>query len=305
MKRKVIQIAESTQLISLPRKWAKEYNIQKGDELEITEQGNQLLVSTEKDVEVDKAQIDITNLDPIVPRILHALYKKGCDEIYIKYSNPTSLIVVQNMLKEDLIGYEIIKQGKDHCVIKTIAGAYEREFESMLRRIFLVLNSMSKGILEAMENGDIGSIRNLRYLETINNKATGFCRRIINIKGYADYKNTTFMYCLVEGLEKVADQYKYLCDFFLRSKNNIKNINKNIIKLYSELNEMLVGTYELFYKFEMNKLLELFEKRKRLVEESLKLFERSSAKNAMLGHYLLNTTQLIANILSFKLEMTI
>ena len=33
MKRKVIQIAESTQLISLPRRWAMKCNVKKGDEL--------------------------------------------------------------------------------------------------------------------------------------------------------------------------------------------------------------------------------------------------------------------------------
>ena len=38
MKRKVIQIAESTQLVSLPRKWALANNIRRGDELEVTVQ---------------------------------------------------------------------------------------------------------------------------------------------------------------------------------------------------------------------------------------------------------------------------
>ena len=37
MKRKVIQIADSTQLISLPRKWSLAHGIKKGDELEITD----------------------------------------------------------------------------------------------------------------------------------------------------------------------------------------------------------------------------------------------------------------------------
>ena len=40
MRRKVIQIAGSTQLISLPRKWAIRQGIEKGEELNIDEQGN-------------------------------------------------------------------------------------------------------------------------------------------------------------------------------------------------------------------------------------------------------------------------
>ena len=45
MKRKVIQIADSTQLISLPRKWAQKFNIKKGDELEVEEHDNKIVVS--------------------------------------------------------------------------------------------------------------------------------------------------------------------------------------------------------------------------------------------------------------------
>ena len=63
MKRKIIQIADSTQLVSLPRKWSLKYNIKKGDEVEVEEQGNKLLVSTEKGVELKSIEIDVTELD--------------------------------------------------------------------------------------------------------------------------------------------------------------------------------------------------------------------------------------------------
>ena len=46
MKRKVIQIAESTQLVSLPRKWALKYGVKKGDEVDVLEEGNKIVVST-------------------------------------------------------------------------------------------------------------------------------------------------------------------------------------------------------------------------------------------------------------------
>ena len=63
MKRKVIQIANSTQLISLPREWAKKYNIKKGDELEIEAKGNKLEICCEKDIELENISINISGLD--------------------------------------------------------------------------------------------------------------------------------------------------------------------------------------------------------------------------------------------------
>jgi len=43
MKRKVSQIGPATLMVSLPSKWAKQFGVKKGSELEIEEKGNKLL----------------------------------------------------------------------------------------------------------------------------------------------------------------------------------------------------------------------------------------------------------------------
>ena len=83
IKRRVIQIANSTQLISLPRKWSLKYGVKKGDELEIEENGSKLTVSTEKVFQVEKIELSIDDLDPMILRSVTALYKRGVDEIKI------------------------------------------------------------------------------------------------------------------------------------------------------------------------------------------------------------------------------
>jgi phosphate uptake regulator len=305
MKRKVIQIADSTQLVSLPRKWAQQHGIKKGDELEVQEQGRKIIVNSGKGIEMERDEVDLSNLGPIVPRVLHALYKKGMDEIRLRFNDPKLMVPVQKMLHEDLIGYEIIKQEKDYCVIKAIATVFEEEFDSMLRRTFLVLDSMTKGMVDALKTGNSDAIKNIRYLETTNNKSTGFCRRVINKKGYKDFKNTTFVYCTVEELEKVADQYKYLCDFLLKKGDNTKNIDKKIVNLNQMVSDLFYGTYELFFKFDIQHLVKLFDTRKKIIEQCNELFEKSGTRDHVLVHYILTITQLIANILSFKMEMEV
>lgn len=61
--RKVIQIANSTQLISLPRKWTQKYGVKKGDELEVVEDGSKVIISTEKGQESGNIEVDITGAD--------------------------------------------------------------------------------------------------------------------------------------------------------------------------------------------------------------------------------------------------
>ena len=87
MKRKVTQIADSTQLISLPRRWALQHNVKKGDELEVEEQENRLMISTNNEPHLETAELNIDDLEPLTSRIIHALYKRGVDEIKVFTKN--------------------------------------------------------------------------------------------------------------------------------------------------------------------------------------------------------------------------
>lgn len=303
MKRSVIQIAESTQLISLPRAWCKQFDIKKGDELDVEPKGSTLEVTTTKGVDIERVSINLDKYNPLIPRVLHALYKKGYDEIEAQFSHPDQLRKIQRLLQEDLVGYEIIKQTKNSCTIKSIAGAYEEEFETMLRRTFLVFKSMAMGIYEALKDGNTLNIQTLRYLETNNNRSTGFCRRIINKRGYKDHKNTTFMYSTLEEIEKMADEFKYLCDFLLQKEKNIQKIPEEILDCYKELVELVDMLYDVFYKFDEERLSHLFVKRSDLINKAYDLYSLKNERDLRLLHYIVTITQQIANTGSFRLEM--
>jgi len=55
-------VANSTQLISLPRKWAQQFNVRKGDELEIEEEGNQLIIKTEGAPDTKEIAVDVSGI---------------------------------------------------------------------------------------------------------------------------------------------------------------------------------------------------------------------------------------------------
>ena len=63
MKRKVIQLAGKTSVISLPSKWVQQQGIKKGDELEIKEEGSKIIVSSEKGSILQNIQVDLSDLD--------------------------------------------------------------------------------------------------------------------------------------------------------------------------------------------------------------------------------------------------
>lgn len=293
MRRKVIQIANSTQLVSLPRKWALRYGIKKGDELEVEEQGTQIVVSTERGQVVEKVELNIDNLEPMVLRYVVALYKKGVDEIRVVFNKPEKIRVVQNSIGKEAVGYEITDQTMGSCVIKHVSGELE-EFDPILKRTFLLLVSMAEQAYEALKNGKFEDLKNAAYLEEANNRFTTTCRRLINKKGYKNQKKIGPLYCVIEELENIADQYKYLCLYFYEKKDKNIKFSKETISMLKDTNEMLKRFYELFYKYNTEKVVRMGKDRKVIVKKAFELFEKSKNVNdTVLLHYTLTIMQKI------------
>ena len=275
MKRKVIQIADSTQLVSLPRKWAQSHNILKGDELEVTEQGNHVIISTEKDVSAPSISIDVSQLSfKVVKWLIVALYKSGYDEIEVKFENPETTKAIQDMISE-VLGFVIIEQTDKRCVIKNISKGIEEEFDSTLRRNFLVVLSLSKSTFDMFKDGNYRNMPDVAKLEKTNNQLTSFCHRILNTRGFKDPKKTSYVYVIIKLMEGVADKYRDICNYFAEPKNKNYKPGKRIIGIFSEANSLVETFYHLFYKFEDIKIVEITEKKKKIMEESYRIMAES------------------------------
>ncbi len=291
MRRKVIQIAESTQLVSLPRKWALQHNIKKGDELEIEEKGSQIIISTEKGPPVEKAELNMEHLEPMTLRYIVALYKKGVDEISVTFDHPTKIKVVQDSIGKEAVGFEITEQTPTSCIIKHVSGELE-DFDPILRRTFLLLDSMAKQTYEALKNDRLDDLKNAAFLEEANNRFTTTCRRLLNKKGYKDNKKIGPLYYIIEDLENIADQYKYLCMYFYQKKDKKIKFNKKALAIFKDTNDLLSKFYELFYKYDVGKVVNMGILRKEIIQTAFKLFENSkNPDDTVLLHYSLTIMQ--------------
>ena len=70
MKRKIVQHGCSSLTITLPFPWVRKFNLKKGDELEVEEQGHTLLVSTQKDTSADKKVVDTTEFGLFTKKLI-------------------------------------------------------------------------------------------------------------------------------------------------------------------------------------------------------------------------------------------
>ena len=281
MKRKIIQLAGKTLVVSLPIKWARNYGIAKGHEIDIEERGQQIVLSTEQLSSVEKVEIDASKLDADVVRrwLLAALHKSGYDEIEITYDSPAMLKVIRETVDGMLIGFAIVDQSKSKCVIRTVAKGQEKEFDSMLRRTFLVTKSLGESMEEYLERNKLSELPDLLNLEKTNNQLTNFCERILNSKGYHDYRKTNFVYVIVWNLEKICDDYKNICLFLAKPENSKVKIT-SIIGLLKKCNKLFDSYYELFYKFDINKLADLNNDKKIIDDKFFEFLKESNQQEA-------------------------
>lgn len=244
MKRRVIEQGGITPMISLPRTWAKKFRIMKGDELEISERGKELILSTPKAIESEEtAVIEIKDSQKFMGRLIFAPYRFGYNSIEIKYSDPAVALKIQKFL-EQLLGFEIIQQGHNFMKIEMVAKELEGEFEKMLRRILYMTAEMAKELSKAAKENNNNKFKDIASMEIMSNKLTNFCERLLNKHGYTEVGKTSFMYCTVWTMEQIADDVRAI-SLDLADKNNI---SPNIIHFLEMLAKHTDNFTKIFYK---------------------------------------------------------
>src|SRR3989344_5825741 len=225
MNRKIVQHGSSSLTITLPIKWAEKFHIKKGDEINVEESGNSLVISTNKEQSNVKKIIKKED-GKFTKNNLSHLYQLGYDEIEIEISDDKTLKEINERLP-NCIGYEIIDQKNNKIYIKSIVTTLESEFDNMLRKSFLVTDEMIKELINLLEKKEFKKINDVRNLENLNNKFTDICIRILNKKGYKIQSRTFQIYEIIKNTERLADEFKYICDSL--DKVNKDKFDKSII----------------------------------------------------------------------------
>ena len=296
MKRKVIQIADSTQLISLPRKWCLQNAIKKGDELNVDVDGIRVIVSCAPELKIERAELRIKEYGILTPRVIYALYRKGIDELLIHYDKPEDVQNIQRNLR-DATGYEIVEQDSTSFLIKNISSNI-MGFDSMLRRTFLLLITLSEECARAISTKKFTDMTNILALEESNNHFTTVCRRFLNKYGAPSGLKPGPLYSIIQELEKVADEYKYLITALIKTKGDSVKFNPKLSDAYQSLSGMIRDLYESFYKFDASKISAMGRTRKDLVDEWYETMKTSKSPTEFLMiHHFIVIMQKVFNMI--------
>ncbi len=292
IKRRVIQVANSTQLISLPKKWADRYSVRKGDELEIQEQGNKIIVSTEKGVTLEGVEIDVTGLDrSSIWYYIRSAYRMGYDEIRVTFNDPTALhfrtnerkIVISVIHQEvnRLVGMEIVQQKDNFCLIKDLHQSPATEFDNVLRRLFLLSSDATRDLTDAIEKNDELLLQTLEEKHDTITKFASYCLRLLNKRGYSETRKIPYLYHIIAGLDKITYMLKSSARFYLEFRPRIE---KEDIALLHTIRKSIIMYVDFFYKFDKAAVVELYRNREMVINgmKKLSLKNKSASERILL-----------------------
>jgi len=280
MKRKVVKQGHNAMTITLPASWTKENNIKSGDELEVDIRGKDLIVKNDSSKEVEKITFQMSGRGKFIHRHLGVLYRLGYDEIRVEFEDPSLIDKIQYEI-EEMLGFEIVDQGGNYCIIKNVATGMEKEFDNILRKIFLNILHCGSESLNILKKGEIKGLESLKQLSRANNRQPNFCQRLLRKEGYKDYRKTMLVYSMVWNLEQVADYYNNIFKHFLSLEKKPK-ISTDILKIYEKVNELFKDYYETFYSFDSNKVSNLKEDCLKAIDEIKKLIEKKRGEDVIL-----------------------
>ncbi len=276
MKRKVIRLAEKTLVISLPSKWAKAHGVKKGSELEVEPSDATLIIRTHAAKTPAKASLHLSSSPELARKRIRTAYKRGFDELELTFSDPKIIKALQHELSS-LLGYEIVKQGEKHCIVKNIAATMDDEFDTILRRLFLMILEMGRDSFDALQKKEYDRLPEISLAEQTNDKLTNVCKRILHKHSYHNPERTILLYALLRDLEKTADSYEHIC--LEAHKNKTSN---DAVSILANLNALFELAYKMHYDFNDDSVSKLLALEKQLEKKF------SGAITSTMQHHLKN-----------------
>lgn len=267
MKRKVVKHGPSTLIVSIPSGWAKANGIVKGSEVDVKEEGKLLLVSAESQAENHhrEVDIDITGLDRTsLMFVIRSLYRLGYDTINVKFEkNQTTyyrtgkMLTVMSVIHHEvkrLIGVEVMQEREGSCVIKDLEVASMKDFDQVERRIFLLIIDAAAQLAEGAGKHNMALLETFEEKHDTITKFISYCLRLLNKGGSYSQMGTAYHYHIIAVLDRVIDVIKYSARDMRKYK---KALHPSVVEIMEAVNRHLRLYYELFYKYESRKVVEI------------------------------------------------
>lgn len=279
MKRKIVKQGAATLMVSLPSKWARQYDVKKGDSLDIEEKQNTLIVSVEATKHKNHIEINVSSLtESSIRTILANVYRLGYDTVKVNYKDSKAFEIIQEVVHNNLLGFEIIRKKDNSCDIENITEPSQEQFDNIFNKIMLNIEELFN-LVKLEFNGEKS---NYYDVEQKIQQFDNFCKRVITKYSLFDNYQLrwSFHVELIHAQRELYHMLKYL------DKNKVK-IDPSILNLLEECRKLFEDLRKAYSEKNIVLLEKIHEAEKKLVyKEGYVLLNKT--KNPVVAHHILS-----------------
>jgi len=293
MKRSLTKSGASL-VTTIPSKWVRKYGLEQGDEVDITIDGNRLLITTEKVSSPEEEKVILRQEDcaPYEDRVLGKFYIAGYNLVELEITDPSRVDHIKYRVSTRELGFEPLEETNKRILFTSVVTEEESQYQTFERKAFLTGLEVAKLTLQAFEENDPTKFEYALKIETTNTKFCAYCQRYLNKKGA---KNYALPYVIIWALEKIVDEYKYIIEY-----SQLKKIkpSKQTIAFFKEVNEFFNQLYIMYYVFDMKTYSKLALQKKAMIKKGYQLSSTAPHKDAPIIAHLMTITRLTSDCLT-------
>ena len=178
-----------------------------------------------------------------------------------------------------------------------------REFESSLRRIFLLLEDLFDKVSDLIRENKTGDMSICKAIHTMDlnvDRFIDYCCRINNkINDSSFQKNKPVMFSTLYILELLGDEFKYIGAHLASTTKKVDEILEfvEIVKKHFDM------YYHLFYKFDRDKVIKFGENDFKIYNDHFKWKDSSNRDVKSLRSHFMQISKFIFVLMELRIEM--
>jgi len=256
MKRKVIKQGHNTLTITLPKEWADHNNIKPGDELDLAELEEGLLLRGEGQDTPKSISLNVDGLGRLaLAKLLIACFEQGFDTITLTFTRTktkswshgnenTSDII--NLFSSRLIGLEVLSQTPRSITLGKVSEKLIK-FDSVLSRIFFLIEEYLQHLIDDMKTVNFDDLKEGENRHDNITKFVALASRMVLEDPHYTKTEMVNYFTILNFLDKVTDFIRYSYRNTARHKGKV---SKETIALAEKAHAYIELYRHTFYKFD-------------------------------------------------------
>lgn len=212
MKRKLVKQGASTLMVSLPAKWTKRFGLGKGDEVDLAEHEERLIITSEPMAStVKRTELSLYGkTESSIRTQVTNTYRAGYDRIMVTFEHEEQYLLIAEIVKDKLIGMDVQRKDKGCCIIESITEPAPDQFENILLKIFYNIQALFDITKERFAGKD--PAEEYTDVEQRIMSYESFCKRAIAKRKVVDAKSEfvwTFLTLINHGQRELYHVHRF------------------------------------------------------------------------------------------------